>query len=73
MKNVLNRQIESSTQSWVRDFWAPPFGRRRLGARTLGRRPFGRRPFGRRRSNIIIIVNSASGIELNNYWNISVD
>src|SRR6218665_1619531 len=34
----------------VRDFWAPPFGRRRLGARTFGRRPFGRRPFGRRHS-----------------------
>ena len=50
--------------------WAPPFGRRRLGARTFGRRPFGRRPFGRRHSNI---TNVKSGIELNNYWNISVD
>jgi len=48
---------------WVRDFWAPPFGRRRLGARTFGRRPFGRRLFGRRHG-IIANVNSASGIEL---------
>src|SRR6218665_2377486 len=55
---------------WAPAVWAPPFGRRRLGARTFGRQPFGRRPFGRRHS---IITNVKSGIELNNYWNISVD
>ena len=43
----------------VRDFWAPPFGHRRLGAVIVG--------------PTITNVNSASGIELNNYCNISVD
>src|SRR6218665_2050033 len=58
----------------VRDFWAPPFGRRRLGAAVWVRGHLGAGRLGAGRLGAVIVyTNVKSGIELNNYWNISVD